>query len=215
MLKIDSITFEYTNREVFRDISLVVNEGEKLGLIGPNGVGKSTLLKIMAGMLEPSKGEVISEGLLIGYVPQEVTENQELSVYEYVMLITGITNAQSTFDIVTQSSHKAIDYMSKYESAMADLEQLGAYTFEARFEKAASRTGLRKDLMELPMSSLSGGQRKRVLLTAILLAQFDVVLLDDRPTILTWKDSKSWRTISRHRRLHSLSLLMIGGCFDQ
>lgn len=179
LLKADNIKFEYATKEVLRGISLTVNLGDRIGLIGPNGSGKSTLLRILAGELKPSKGLVIASGLLIGYMPQDPTEGLELDVIDFIKKLTGVLDAETDFDAATKAACEKPDSMARLEDAMSKMEHLGAYDFESRLSKVAKRTGLTEGLLNQTAKSLSGGQRKRVLLTAVLLSRFDILLLDE------------------------------------
>ncbi len=179
MLKVDDVRFEYETREVLKGISLIINEGERIGLIGPNGTGKTTLLRIIAGEILPSSGKVIRDNLIVGYLPQEPREHLELPVVEFIKKLTGIMDAELEFEQASEKVDASKESLSRLEQAMEKVEHLGTYSFDTRLQKVLQKITLDTRLLEQPVSTLSGGERKRVMLAAILMSQFDILLLDE------------------------------------
>ncbi len=149
LITIENLTKSYTERLLFDDTAFSIQEGEKVGLIGINGTGKSTLLKIVAGLEEPDGGSVVRRrNLYIRYLPQ----------------IPEFTKGDSVLDAIVRDNAKEPHFSSREEieaSAKTILTQLGIYDFDAKVE------------------TLSGGQRKRVALTSVLLSTADLLVLDE------------------------------------
>ncbi|WP_432629744.1 ABC-F family ATP-binding cassette domain-containing protein [Brotaphodocola sp.] len=149
LITIEHLTKSYTERLLFDDTSFSIGDGEKVGLIGINGTGKSTLLKIVAGLEEPDDGSVIRRrNLYIRYLPQ----------------IPQFTPGDSVLDSIVRDNRNEPHFTSREEieaSAKTILTKLGIYDFDARVE------------------TLSGGQRKRVALTSVLLSTADLLILDE------------------------------------
>lgn len=149
LITIEHLTKSYTERLLFDDTSFSIGDGEKVGLIGINGTGKSTLLKIVAGLEEPDDGSVIRRrNLYIRYLPQ----------------IPQFTPGDSVLDSIVRDNRNEPHFTSREEieaSAKTILTKLGIYDFDAKVE------------------TLSGGQRKRVALTSVLLSTADLLILDE------------------------------------
>lgn len=149
LITIEHLTKSYTERLLFDDTSFSIGDGEKVGLIGINGTGKSTLLKIVAGLEEPDDGSVIRRrNLYIRYLPQ----------------IPQFTPGDSVLDSIVRDNRNEPHFTSREEieaSAKTILTKLGIYDFTAKVE------------------TLSGGQRKRVALTSVLLSTADLLILDE------------------------------------
>ena len=148
LLTVDHITKVFTQRKVFEDTSFYLQEQEKVGIIGINGTGKSTLLKMIAGMEEPDSGEIIyANQLVIHYLQQMPEFDPDASVLESVL---SYANVGSVHKENTQDEHEMWNLESSAKSMMT---KLGIYDFE-------EKTG-----------HLSGGQKKRLALVAALLTQ--------------------------------------------
>lgn len=149
LITIEHLTKSYTERLLFDDTSFSIGDGEKVGLIGINGTGKSTLLKIVAGLEEPDDGSVIRRrNLYIRYLPQ----------------IPQFTPGDSVLDSIVRDNLNEPHFTSREEieaSAKTILTKLGIYDFTAKVE------------------TLSGGQKKRVALTSVLLSTADLLILDE------------------------------------
>ena len=156
LLTVDNISKTFTHRKLFDDTSFYLQEGEKVGIIGINGTGKSTLLKIIAGLEEPDAGEVIrTNNLVIRYLPQMPEFRAEDTVLESVL---SYAKTGSTHKAEVLEEHERCDLESTAKNMMT---RLGIYDFE-------DKTG-----------HLSGGQRNRLALVAVLLTPCDVLLLDE------------------------------------
>lgn len=168
LLTVDNITKTYTQRRLFEQTSFYLQEGEKVGIIGINGTGKSTLLKIIAGLEEPDEGKVIrANQLVIHYLPQMPEFDPKASTLESVL---SYASMGSSHEKQQREEHEKWELESTAKSMMT---KLGIYDF-------AEETG-----------HLSGGQRKRLALVAVLLTPCDVLVLDE-PTNHLDSDMAEW-----------------------
>ena len=156
LLTVDHVTKVFTQRKIFEDTSFYLQEQEKVGVIGINGTGKSTLLKMIAGMEEPDSGEVIyANQIVVHYLPQMPEFDPDATVLESVLSYVSVGS-------VHKESDKDVHEMWNLESsAKSMMTKLGIYDFD-------EKTG-----------HLSGGQKKRLALVAVLLTPCDVLLLDE------------------------------------
>lgn len=156
LLTVDHVTKVFTQRKIFEDTSFYLQEQEKVGVIGINGTGKSTLLKMIAGMEEPDSGEVIyANQIVVHYLPQMPEFDPDATVLESVLSYASVGS-------VHKESNKDEHEMWNLESsAKSMMTKLGIYDFD-------EKTG-----------HLSGGQKKRLALVAVLLTPCDVLLLDE------------------------------------
>ena len=182
MLSAKNIDFEYSNTQVLRSTSFSVSEGEKIALVGPNGVGKSTLLKIMAGLLQPTSGNISHpKSLNIGYMPQEIDTYQDMTGADFLSEITGVNKALG--DLEAATAHYATKQTSVsqaiYQEAYERVESLQAYTLTERMGKPLAHVELDEAVLSFKVRDLSGGQKTKLALAAILLSKLDVFLLDE------------------------------------
>ena len=98
MIDLKNVSYETNNRELFSDVSFVINTGDKIGLVGPNGAGKTTLLKIINGDIQPTSGDIISSGEEIGILPQSLNKWLDKTVYDFIEEVTGVKSAREEFD---------------------------------------------------------------------------------------------------------------------
>ena len=183
LLSVDHITKVFTQRKLFCDASFYLQEGEKVGIIGINGTGKSTLLKIMAGMEEPDHGEVIrANNLVIRYLPQMPEFDPEKGALESVLSYAQIGSVHK------QETHEEHEKWNLESNAKSMMTRLGIYNFDE------------------PVGHMSGGQRKRLALVAVLLTPCDVLLLDE-PTNHLDSDMAEW--LENYLKTYRGALVMV------
>jgi ATPase subunit of ABC transporter with duplicated ATPase domains len=163
--------------QVLDRVSLVVSPGDRIGIVGPNGIGKSTLLRVLAGLEQPDAGQVVSSGA-VGYLPQEPETRPGERVRDYLARRTGVQAAEQAMDALAARLAAEPQLAGAYSDALDRFLALGAEDFDARVGATLDDVGLgRSSAREL--ATLSGGEAARVALAAILLARFDVFLLDE------------------------------------
>lgn len=202
MLQINNITYFVSNRTLFSKINFLVQKGDRIGLVGPNGVGKTTLLRLMTGRLTPDEGEVqLSKGMHLGYLEQEVHEKSGTRSIREVALeaFRDITGMERRMDEIASDLEQMKDYNSvRYHDLLNEMHHLqDRYTIlegdkmVARTEAVLEGLGFRTDQLDNSLNELSGGWRMRVSLAKILLSKPDVLLLDE-PTNHLDIDSIEW-----------------------
>jgi ATPase subunit of ABC transporter with duplicated ATPase domains len=167
---------------VLDDVSLSVGPTTCLGVVGPNGVGKSTLLQILAGLLVPTTGELRLDPptAAIGYLSQEHGRERDETVVAALTRRTGVTGAEE--ELAAAASGLAAGGSAaeqRYAVALERYEAISAGDFEARLVSACAQVALPPEVTAQPVSTLSGGQEAKVALAAVLLARFDLTLLDE------------------------------------
>jgi ATPase subunit of ABC transporter with duplicated ATPase domains len=172
-----NISKSYAAAQVLDHVSLIVSPGDRVGIVGPNGIGKSTLLRVLAGLEEPDRGEVVRSGA-VGYLPQEPEARPGETVRGYLARRTGVGAAEHEMDELAARLAREPALAHAYSEALERYLRLGGEDIDARAGAVLDGVGLgRRDEREL--ASLSGGEAARVALAAILLARFDVFLLDE------------------------------------
>ncbi|MGW0605366.1 ABC-F family ATP-binding cassette domain-containing protein [Streptomyces sp. NPDC002644] len=169
------------DRTLFSGLDLVVAPGDVIGLVGANGAGKSSLLRLLAGLDRPEQGELrlSPPTATVGHLPQEPERRAGESVRQFLARRTGVADAQATMDAATQA---LVDGAPGADDAYAEaLERwlaLGGADLDERADEVAADLGLTVGL-DLPMTALSGGQAARAGLASLLLSRYDVFLLDE------------------------------------
>src|SRR6266700_1927427 len=199
MLQVNHIRLSYGPRLVLDDVSFTVAPGEKAGLIGVNGAGKSSLLKIIAGLQEADGGKVLLPRTY-GYLSQDVAHESTVTggntVRDYIFNSIGLDAALHTFE---ELSHKLAEaaqdevsmLLRRFEQAQETLERLGYYEADARAEQLIAGLKLGGVTLERLVSTLSGGQKTRLALARLLFQAPDLLLLDE-PTNFLDVEATGW-----------------------
>ena len=163
-------------------VDLTVASGWRVGLVGPNGVGKSTLLRVLSKQLAPEAGAVFTAppDAVVGYLPQEPERRADESVADFLNRRTGVGAASVELELATQDlAVGGAGADDRYSNAFEQWMALGAADFDARIGQVWAELGLTDRLLGQSMLSLSGGEAARASLASLLLARFDVYLLDE------------------------------------
>lgn len=201
MISADGLTVEYSGQTLFKDISFVVNEKDRIALMGKNGAGKSTLLKLMAGVQNPTRGKVSApKDAVIAYLPQHLMHDSDRSLFEEAsQAFADVLNMQKTLDELNHELTVRTDYESdEYSQIIEQVSELseklysqGEINFDAEVEKILLGLGFLREDFNKASSDFSGGWRMRIELAKILLKNPDLILLDE-PTNHLDIESVQW-----------------------
>jgi ATP-binding cassette subfamily F protein 3 len=174
----------YGPNDIFSHISISIPQRARIGLVGPNGVGKTTLLRILTGEEEASSGEVqISRGVRIGYLPQRAHLDGQHTLWEECLKsfkdLLQIQAEMQTLEDQMSDPALAEAALEAYGRRQVEFDRLGGYTYEARIRQTLMGLGFMPGEEQRPIYQLSGGQRTRALLAQLLLSDPDVLLLDE------------------------------------
>ena len=201
MISVENLSIQFGGRDIFRDISFLVNPKDRIGLVGKNGAGKSTLLRIFMGLQKPDSGTVVvPDNTTLGYLPQQMSVTNKRTVYEEA--VTAFDEIASLENEIEKLNHEIInrtDYESKEYLDLIDrltekneyFELLGAGNVEAKTEQTLLGLGFELSDFNRPTREFSGGWRMRIELAKILLKTPTVILLDE-PTNHLDIDSIQW-----------------------
>ena len=172
MLHINDLTYRIEGRPLFEQATLAINQGDKVGLVGRNGTGKSTLFRLIKGEVSPDDGDInIRKNMKLGVVDQEVPSGPQ-------SLIETVLDADKERKALLAESETATDPM-RIAAIHTRLSDISAYSAEARAGAILSGLGFSAQEQLKPCSDFSGGWRMRVALAAMLFAQPDILLLDE------------------------------------
>ena len=189
MISIEGLKVEFGVKPLFQDVSFVINDKDRIALVGKNGAGKSTMLKILCGMQKPTSGNVaVPTDTTIGYLPQVMNLQDSTTVKEEARkAFAGITDLKAKIDELNKQLSERTDYESDEYMALVHkfsvehdrYMMMGADNYEAEIERTLTGLGFSRDDLERPTTEFSGGWRMRIELAKILLAKPDVLLLDE------------------------------------
>jgi len=190
MINVLDLSKNFDERMLLDNVSISINRGEKIGLTGPNGTGKTTLFSLILGRMEPNAGQVqVQRNLNIGYLPQEAHFDSQRTVIEEMTSGDDRIIALKKEKAELEEANKAD--AQRYGDVTHELEQLGIYDLEHRAEKILMGLGFKTGDFHRPIKELSGGWQMRVLLAKLLTYQYDVLLLDE-PTNYLDLDATLW-----------------------
>jgi len=189
MISVDGLTVEFGGTTLFSDVSFVINEKDRIALMGKNGAGKSTLLKILAGARQPSRGKISApKDSVIAYLPQHLmTEDGRTVFEETAQAFSHLHEMEAEIErlnkeLETRTDYESDSYMELIENVSALSEKfyaIDATNYEADVEKALLGLGFMREDFNRQTSDFSGGWRMRIELAKLLLQNPDVLLLDE------------------------------------
>jgi ATP-binding cassette subfamily F protein 3 len=189
MISVNNLSVQFGGESLFDHVTFIINDKDRIGLVGKNGAGKSTLLKIITGIQKPDEGDVIlPDGCSVGYLPQEMEIRSERTVLDEAMtafgevveleqMIAGYERSISERDdYESESYHKLI---RKHSDAIERYHLIGGQAIHVNIEKVLLGLGFEREEFARSMTSFSSGWQMRVEIAKILLRQHDVILLDE------------------------------------
>ncbi|WP_281529246.1 ribosomal protection-like ABC-F family protein [Paraprevotella clara] len=189
MVSVEKLRVEFGATPLFQDVSYVINDKDRIALVGKNGAGKSTMLKIIAGLQQPTSGTVaVSGGSTIGYLPQVMVLSDEHTVREEAeQAFSHISQMQERLDRMNQELADRTDYDSESYMALVEkftheserFQMMGGMNYQAELERTLMGLGFAREDFDRPTREFSGGWRMRIELAKLLLRRPDVLLLDE------------------------------------
>jgi len=182
LITVSSLTKSFGAMDLFTNVSFTVAKGSRLALVGPNGIGKTTLLRIIVGADEASSGEVHrARGARIGYLPQEADFEMSGTLWDACHSVFDelIRMQEQLHSLESQMATHADEVMERYGKLQEEFERRGGYTYVTRIKQVLTGLGFGEADYTLSLDHLSGGQRTRAYLARLLLSNPDVLLLDE------------------------------------
>ncbi len=187
ILTTENLGLSFGDFDLFRGISVSIANNSKIGLIGPNGVGKTSLLMILAGFNQPTSGQVtLARGRRLAYLRQEsidAFDDRDNTVYgEMLTVFDDLLQQQqrlSELEACMAGGDYDEDLLAQYGDLQLAFEQSGGYDYDLRIQQTLDGLGLGKKYWDMPLSHLSGGQKTRALLARLLLEKPDLLMLDE------------------------------------
>ncbi len=182
LITVSSLTKSYGHVDIFANLSFGVAKGARLGIVGPNGVGKTSLLRILAGVDEASSGSIHrARGVRVGYLPQEADFQMSGTLWAACESVFSdlILQQEELARLENQMSGGDESILERYGKLQHDFERRGGYTYPTRIRQVLTGLGFDAADYSLNIDHLSGGQRTRAFLGQLLLSDPDVLLLDE------------------------------------
>ena len=189
MITVDNLAVEFSGTTLFSDVNFVINPNDKIALMGKNGAGKSTMMKIVAGVQNPTPGKIsCPKETVIAYLPQHLLTEDNCTVFEEASkAFAHIFKMKNEMDVLNKALETRTDYESdEYMSIIEKVSELGEQfyaledvNYDAEVEKALKGLGFKQDDFTRLTNEFSGGWRMRIELAKILLQKPDLILLDE------------------------------------
>ena len=200
MIDLSNISLQFNGRYLYKEINYKINAGDRISLVGANGTGKTSLLRIISGVLRPEAGNVYRQkGITIGYLPQEnVTHKGKTLIDEAFSALTDIISLREKEEYLSEKlldsnliEDERQDVINQLGEVHHRLEELDSYSADARVEKILTGLGFDEREFRKKTDEFSGGWQMRIALAKILISQNDILLLDE-PTNHLDLDSLEW-----------------------
>lgn len=184
LLSAANLSKSYGPNDIFSNVSLSIPHGGRIAIVGPNGIGKTTLLRVLVGLEEPTEGKVSrAKGLTIGYLAQEAALSGTHTVWEECLSAFSDLLEQeaelASLEAAMSDPARADEVLEQYGTLQMAFEQRGGYTYETLIRQTLTGLGFEPDDYQRPISQLSGGQRTRLILAKLLLQGPNLLVLDE------------------------------------
>ena len=214
ILRANQLAHAFGADDLFEDVSVLLHARERVGLVGPNGVGKTTLLLILAGLLEPTAGSVSRQSdLTLGYLRQEAVltfAGQDNTVYEEMLSVFADLRGQEAqlreLEAKMEAGAMGEDVLDEYGRIQSLYEHGGGYDYQQDIKRVLQGLGFDAEQWDSPLAHLSGGQKTRVLLGRLLLEKPDLLILDEPTNHL---DTSAIEWLEKTLRTWEGSLLIV------
>jgi len=190
IVQLSNLTVDYVGQEIFRNLSWSIDDRDRVGLVGPNGAGKSTLMRVLSGDLTPDAGKITLHGdISIGRLPQHLEFPSSQTVWQVASTLPpklvaverqlSQIEAKLAEPAVYNDERKLTRTMEQQEAVLVEYERLGLAKFESRVLRVLAQLGFSEADHDLPVSAISGGQKKLLAVAQLALEMPDVLLLDE------------------------------------
>ena len=187
MFSLDNISMRFGSQEIFRNVSTIINPRDRIGLVGRNGAGKTTMLRIIAGLQEPSEGQLVRpEGVQVGYLPQQMKITDKQMLWDEVLeAFSEIISMEKEIDALQSQiedpgiSESQPELFDRYSELLHRYQLLGGNAYEAGIEQTLLGLGFNRKDFNRSTAEFSGGWRMRIELARILLSKPQILLLDE------------------------------------
>lgn len=181
MLRVNNISKSYKGKTILNQIGFTLNSGEKIGLVGCNGVGKSTLMRIISGIEKADEGTIeIDNPEFVGYLRQEFKINEENeTIVSFLKKEIGIDDIEANLKTLEETMGEDTEKIEKHCELQEKYSLLDGYNFDYKLDTILNGLGLGKEFKDRRISELSGGQKNKVMLALVLLKGAELILLDE------------------------------------
>lgn len=215
-MQVEHLSFEYGDKQIFKDVSFVLPSGDKIGIVGANGAGKTTFFKIVMGLLSPSEGSVIlKRGTTIGWLPQIIAESdaeKEMTVMDYILSARPIASLESELNGIYEkmceisSEHEQETLIKEATRLQERLEELDWYEHKSILLTIAYNMKISDEMLAKKVKELSGGQKSKIAFAKLLYGRQDILLLDEPTNHL---DNETKRYVKEFLKAYKGTVLVI------
>ena len=186
MLEIINLCHGFADKQLYKNVNLMINKGDKIGLVGENGSGKSTLVNILTNKLICDKGQIKTpKNLKVGYLDQYAVIDDEITIYEYLLsAFSDLVEKEKKYNDLNKLSaevdlQESQKILIKAYNIFEELLAQDYFSLDNKIKKFASGLGLSLSLLDTKIKNISGGQKAKIILCKLLLENPDLLILDE------------------------------------